>query len=59
MSRSTSRATDSNCHGPRYGVRPAVLVCTTLQRKVAAGTRYGPGYSIPTDTADEIGDGVG
>ena len=26
MSSSTSRASDSNCHGPRYGARPTVFV---------------------------------
>lgn len=39
MSSSTSRATDSNCHGPRYGLRPAVLLYFAVALKLASGTR--------------------
>ena len=59
MSSSTSRATDSNCHGPRYAVRPTVLESTALDVKVARGIRYGPGNSMPTAAAVPTGHGVG
>jgi hypothetical protein len=39
MSRTTSRATDSNIHGPRYAVRPTVLENTDRWEKAVAGMR--------------------
>ena len=59
MSSSTSRASDSNCHGPRYAARPDVFENTDVVRNPAAGTRYGPGNSMPTAAAVPTGHGVG
>ena len=51
MSSRTSRASVSNCHGPRYADRPAVFVYTVVVVNDAVGTRYGPGKSMPTAAA--------
>ena len=59
MSSIISRATVSNCHGPRYAVRPGVLVNTHLVLKVAFGSRYGPGKIIPTAADTKTGHGIG
>ena len=59
MSSSTSRATVSNCHGPRYAVRPDVFEKTDVVLHVASGTRYGPGNNMPTAAATPTGHGVG
>ena len=48
----TSRASDSNCHGPRYAVRPTVFVYTDLGDEAGAwacGT--GRGTACPTAAA--------
>ena len=59
MSSIISRATVSNCHGPRYAVRPAVFEKTHAVVNDAAATRYGPGKSMPTAADVATGHGVG
>ena len=59
MSSVTSRATDSNAHGPRYAVRPTVLENTERCVKLVAGIRYGPGKIMPTAAPVATGHGIG
>src|SRR5262245_10075067 len=59
MSSSTSRATDSNCHGPRYAERPGRFEYIALAVNDTFGTRYGPGKNTATTAVVPIGHGVG
>src|SRR3954447_17388228 len=59
MSSVTSRASVSNCHGPLYGARPAVLVYIVFVENAESGILYGPGKIIPTAAAVITGHGVG
>ena len=60
MSSSTSRASDSNCHGPAVRGAPDGVRVDRLGREAGARARgTGPGNSMPTAAAGPTGHGVG